>query len=639
MSRIYHISVNGCDYCTGGERDPFRTISHAAAIAQPGDTVRVHEGEYREWVDPQNAGTCEERIIYEAAPGEHVVIKGSELLKGWEVYDGTVWVNRIPNSLFGEWNPFAVPVDGDWLIQPKEQPVHVADVYLNGVGLYEAFSVAEVKEARKRTCGYQVYCADHDEPIADPENTIYQWYAEVAEEYTTLWVNFHSFDPNVEMVEISVRKCCFYPKKAGIGFITLRGFEICHAAGAWAPPTVEQFGMVGVHWSKGWIIENNHIHHTKCSAVSMGHDLSSRSGCKPGYQYQMEAVFRGLKDGWNKEKIGSHIVRNNVIHDCGQNGVVGHMGCVFSRIEHNHIYNIGVRHEYFGFEIAGIKLHAAIDVMIENNNVHHCTLGAWLDWQAQGARVSRNLFHQNDRDMMVEVTHGPCLVDNNVFASHYSFDNSAQGTAWVHNLIVGCMHREAVLTRSTPYHDPHSTAVAGCAIVFSGDDRLMNNIFTGERAVRRKDQHLGGACYDGHTLAEEYQERLRAEKNDDDGKYYRVPQPVWIEDNVYAGYARPFDKGQGALWVEQIPVSVACENGVYYVEINLPQDAADYSVQPVTTQRLGAPRITEEMYENPDGSSVDFAPDLCGERRGECFPAGPFARLKAGQNRIQVWKQ
>ena len=76
------------------------------------------------------------------------------------------------------------------------------------------------------------------------------------------------------------------------------------------------------------------------------------------------------------------------------------MGCAFSRIEHNHIYNIAVKHEFFGWEIGGIKLHAAIDVVIARNNIHHCTLGTWLDWEAQGTRVTRNLYHHNDRDIM-----------------------------------------------------------------------------------------------------------------------------------------------------------------------------------------------------------------------------------------------
>lgn len=164
---------------------------------------------------------------------------------------------------------------------------------------------------------------------------------------------------------------------------------MAQAACPWAPPTAEQYGLLGTHWSKGWIIENNHIHDAKCSGISIGkesttgHNLSTRYRTKPGYQYQMEAVFRAKQIGWDKETIGSHIIRNNVIHDCGQNGIVGHMGCIFSQIYRNHIYHIGIKHEFFGYEIAGIKLHAAIDVQIIHNNIHHCSLGTWLDWQAQ----------------------------------------------------------------------------------------------------------------------------------------------------------------------------------------------------------------------------------------------------------------
>lgn len=303
------------------------------------------------------------------------------------------------------------------------------------------------------------------------------------QEYTDIYANFQEADPNQELTEINVRSCCFYPERTGINYITVRGFEMAQAACQWAPPTAEQAGLLGAHWSKGWIIENNIIHDGKCSGISIGkerttgHNFSTRYHKKPGYQYQMEAVFRAKKIGWSKETVGSHIIRNNVIYDCGQNGIVGHMGCVFSRIEDNEIYNIGVKHEFFGYEIAGIKLHTAIDVELIHNNIHHCTLGTWLDWQAQGAHISRNLYYANDRDLMVEVTHGPYLVDNNIFASAYNFDNVAQGGAYVHNLCCGIMRRVDVLDRSTPYHFPHTTDIAGCAVVFSGDDRLYQNIF------------------------------------------------------------------------------------------------------------------------------------------------------------------
>ena len=57
MSKIYHVSVGGSDYAVGNKENPFRTISKAAKVAMAGDTVIVHEGEYREWVKPENSGT------------------------------------------------------------------------------------------------------------------------------------------------------------------------------------------------------------------------------------------------------------------------------------------------------------------------------------------------------------------------------------------------------------------------------------------------------------------------------------------------------------------------------------------------------------------------------------------------------
>ena len=107
-----------------------------------------------------------------------------------------------------------------------------------------------------------------------------------------------------------------------MNYITVRGFEMAQAACPWTPPTADQPGLIGANWSKGWIIENNIIHDAKCSGISIGkeastgHNLCTRRHRKPGYQYQMEAVFRALKIGWSKEKIGSHIIRNNVIYDC-----------------------------------------------------------------------------------------------------------------------------------------------------------------------------------------------------------------------------------------------------------------------------------------------------------------------------------
>lgn len=444
MNKKFYVAKNGCDFSDGSSEHPFLTINKAAKTAETGDRIIVHEGEYREWVKPFHSGSSDIcRIIYEAAKGEKVVIKGSERIQNWEKVEGTVWRTVLPNAMFGEFNPYQERLEGDWLIYPQKQKLHLGDVYLNGKSFYEALNLDEVKNPVKRTVGYHPDWTKRDEMLLEPEQSVYKWYAEIVSENTIIYANFHGVNPNVELVEINVRKCCFYPEKTGINYITVRGFEIMHAACPWAPPTADQPGMLGVHWSKGWVIEKNILHDAKCSALSIGkeastgHNLRSRRFRKSGYQYQMEAVYRALQSGWSKEKIGSHIIRDNEIYDCGQNGIVGHMGGAFSEIYNNHIYRIGVKHEFFGHEIAGIKLHAAIDTQIYHNNIHDCTLGTWMDWEAQGVRISRNLYYKNNRDLMIEVTHGPHLVDNNIFASQYNLDNVAQGGAYVHNLFAG----------------------------------------------------------------------------------------------------------------------------------------------------------------------------------------------------------
>ena len=72
-----HVATDGANTADGSKGRPLRTISHAAELARPGDTVLVHGGEYREWVRPRRGGLSgSRRITYQAAPGEHVVIKG-----------------------------------------------------------------------------------------------------------------------------------------------------------------------------------------------------------------------------------------------------------------------------------------------------------------------------------------------------------------------------------------------------------------------------------------------------------------------------------------------------------------------------------------------------------------------------------
>ena len=214
MAQIYHVSVKGSDRAKGSCEAPFLTISHAAKIALPGDTVVVHEGIYREWVKPENGGANEiERITYEAAPGEKPVIKGSMEISSWEKVEGSVWKTEVPNTIFGDYNPYSEVLGGDWYLYPEKYDVHAGEVYLNGKSLYEAESLEAVKNAQKRYHGFVPPWSNFVEKIHDPDFTVYQWFAEVMDEVTVIYANFQDKDPNNELTEINVRKCCFIPKQ------------------------------------------------------------------------------------------------------------------------------------------------------------------------------------------------------------------------------------------------------------------------------------------------------------------------------------------------------------------------------------------------------------------------------------------
>ncbi|MFB9956204.1 right-handed parallel beta-helix repeat-containing protein [Cellulomonas denverensis] len=655
-----HVATGGSDLAPGSADAPFRTIQRAARAAFPGDTVLVHEGTYREWVRPVRGGVGDDRrITFQPAPGERVRITGAEPVTGWVREAGPVWRAEVPNALFGEFNPFAEPVTGDWLHPaPDGIPVTRGAVYLDGRSLYQAPSRAAVDRPVRRTHTRYQWTA-LDTPLLDPDRTVWVWFAEVSEEVTTIWANFQDADPNAALVEINVRPSVFTPDRTHIDYLTVRGFELAQAATPWAPPTAEQLGLIGPRWARGWIIEDNLIRDATCAGISLGRtaaggdNFATERGDKPGYQYQLESVFSALNQGWDREHIGSHLVRRNEIRDCGQNGIVGHLGCAFSTIVDNHIHHIGTKHEFSGYEIGGIKLHAPVDVTIEHNRIHDTTLGIWLDWQAQGTRIARNLLYRNLRDLFIEVAHGPVLVDHNVLASPIAIELFSQGNAFVHNLVLGAVRMQAVLDRATPYHLPHSTQVAGYGFVHAGDDRYAGNLFLGARGgVYGPDAPLvlpdfppetfGTHAYDGAPASwEEYRQRVgSADGTGDHARFHHERQPAYIWSNGYADGARPVThEADPRTTTDPATARVIDEGDTVHLELTLPDALTAPLIGIVTGADLGRVRIAGAAFENPDGTPVTAEVDLVGRRKqpGTDYPPGPLAELAASSSRVRVW--
>ena len=664
---IYHVDCAAARSGDGSAQRPFKTISQAAAVAMPGDEVLVAPGIYREDVSPRFAGTERAPIVYRSAVPRGAVITGAERMTDWQPYQGDVWQLTVPNSLFGKTNPYTTLVFGDWLNQGV--PAHTGDVFLNDKSLYEQPTLEQVLNP-------EFYDGSWDRDF-----TKHTWYTEQSAdgENTLIYANFQGKNPNEENVEITVRPHCFWPEAEHVNYITLTGFVVTKAATQWAPPTALQEGMIGPHWSKGWVIEDCEVSHSKCSGISLGKYLQqgndnkwSLMKYKDGAQTQRDCSFIAQIDGWSKETIGSHIVRGCDIHDCGQTGIVGNLGCVFSVIENCHIHHINNKRNLSGAEIGGIKFHAAIDVIIRNCHIHHCVRGIWLDWQNQGTRVSCNLFHDNcmpydhllklenreglglGEDIFIEIAHGPCLVDNNILLSERAVKLPTQGVAFVHNLFGGsiCAVGRGVKngslkydsTRYTPIHMPHRTEITGVMSILHGDVRFYNNVFV-QQPVREKivemvadykdneweDENLtaGTLTYSGYMTEEKWKACFDgycgegAPQNRD--RYY-MPLPVWTGGNVFFNGAKPADIEEDFTVDTQHHVTLELkeENGQYRLETNLMEYLPEAKL--ITSDTLGMAFEPEQRFEAPDGEDIIFDTDFYGESRMNNLVAGPFSK-------------
>ncbi len=283
---IYYVDINASRDGNGSKQLPFRHISDAAAIALPGDEVLVAPGIYREYVNPLHSGTEEKRITYRSAEPLAAVISGAETLSDWRPFNGDVWVARVRNSIFGSYNPYTTRICGDWYFAPSIR--HTGAVFLNDRMMYETATLEECLDGRTDPCAWNA------------GESVYKWYTEQDGDETVLYANFHGSNPREEKVELLVRRNCFMPDSTGIGYISVCGFSICKAAPTWAPPAAYQDGMIGPHWSRGWIIEDCEVWGSRCCGISLGKYLDPENDMyfytrhvKSPTQMERDAVCRG----------------------------------------------------------------------------------------------------------------------------------------------------------------------------------------------------------------------------------------------------------------------------------------------------------------------------------------------------------
>ncbi|MFE6743536.1 right-handed parallel beta-helix repeat-containing protein, partial [Streptomyces tubercidicus] len=596
----YYVSTSGSDSAAGTSAAPLKTINAAAQKAQPGDTVLVRSGTYREEVVlPRGGSSDTARITFAPDTGASVTITGSDLYTTWTKVSGDVWKLDIPNSDFNGFNPYAKQVSGDWFTAGSVTQ-HLGMVYLNGAWLPEAADAAAVSS-----------------------NAGASWWPSAGASTTTITAKFPGVDPNKNgAVEVGMRGTVFKPAATNYNYITIRGFKLVNAATNWAAPTMGQWGLVSAYWCKGWVIEDNEIAFSRCCGVALGKysdQYDGQRGTTTGYYDTITDAQR--TGGWTYDAIGSHVVRNNTIHHCGQTGIVGSLGGIRSTITGNEIYEIDNQGIWGGAEMAGIKLHAAIDTVISGNHIYKVGgySGIWLDWMAQGTQVTGNLMHDNrDYDIFAEVDHGPLLMANNVMLSPGALRCFSDGVAGAHNLVTGSIYASAD-SRTTPYFQPHTTTNPKAA------DGTTTNLV--EASIPIGAQQWANNILGGSTNLSVWDSASSS-------------FPISMKANVYTKGATQSSKETGGVDASSVTYSpglVKSTDGWY---LTVPRVETWRSTQAVvnTSSLVNAPR-PNQTFTNPDDSSMSVSTDFLGKQRSTTHPfPGPF-ESDGGTNAIKVWSR
>lgn len=387
---------NASDENDGSKDKPFKTINKAASVLQPGETVMIESGIYREEIFPVNGGTGADKMcVYQSSPNANVVIKGSIVLKteNWKKGEGwrysknqnkqktrnTIWQYDFDGKVFEGYNPFGMlnlMHDREWLqYQKVNMNPHFkrrGTIFLNGVALQQVLLANELND--KDSGAFWVEHNGLRIHVKFPQNT----------------------EPKDYLIEATKSEQIFVPKVYGLGYIAIKGIKFEQCGNGFPVP---QRGMISTNRGHHWIIEDCTISNANSVGVDMGSEM-----------------WGTVKQ---KEK-GHHVFRQNTVTNCGIAGLLG-MGANNYLIEDNSFDNIGWQNAEQAWESGAIKLHNAEHTLIRRNVFTNISFapGIWLDYlSTKNVRVTKNLFWDIKTargGIYVEVGHDQCSIDHNVF--------------------------------------------------------------------------------------------------------------------------------------------------------------------------------------------------------------------------------
>jgi hypothetical protein len=432
FSRTYYVdgdSPAAQDDNSGTQEQPFRTISRAAEVLQPGERVVIASGTYRECVRPARGGTGPDRMIsYEAAPGAVVIVTGSEILRDWQPSSDLIrgddspprlWKHELGGALFSDaYNPFGmVNVPGDWSWLDTRRVDMGPYLRRRGLVFVDGTPLEPVEQYRELgnmpLPGPQPDPRRNGLPPRSRGGPIMQeiggrpdarfW---VEHQGNVLHIRVPAGDPSGSIVEITAREQVFAPRESGLGYIRIKGLTFQHAGNAFPPP---QRGLVSTNGGHHWIIEGNTIEWANGVGLDIGAQHWSGAG--------------GARAG------DSQVVRGNTIRYAGVEGLAG-MGTTNTLVEDNLIEWVGWQDAERAWEAAGVKFHRARNLLFRRNVIRHLrhANALWLDSANQNSRITANVFADVltvSAAIHLEMNRARNLIDDNII---WDVRNAEPGT-------------------------------------------------------------------------------------------------------------------------------------------------------------------------------------------------------------------
>ena len=120
--------------------------------------------------------------------------------------------------------------------------------------------------------------------------------------------------------------------------------------------------------------------------------------------------------------------------------------------------------------------------------------------------------------------------------------------------------------------------------------------------------------------------------------FHLVKQPAYINNNVYLNGADVFEKEQYFSKGDKAEAELVHRGKEVFLKITMPEGFLEgLHTEIIGTHNLEMPRLSEEEYENPDGTPLRINRDLLSEVIGEKPIPGPLQCLKEGENLIKIW--